>query len=110
MTNSIFESLQIFFFFSLCENVSKVKLEYRFPLNQRMSKLDCYTCVLILCAEESVFNGFQFKRREITHSVKSEEVKVLSPGFLEIILKWSFVANSNLYYGKKSLKIFSPLV
>ena len=40
MTNSIFESLQVFFFFSLCENVSKVKLEYRFPLNQRMSKLD----------------------------------------------------------------------
>ena len=39
MTNSIFESLQIFLFFSLCENVSKVKLECRFPLNQKMSKL-----------------------------------------------------------------------
>ena len=42
MTNYIFESLQILFFFcfSLSENVSKVKLEYRFPLNQRMSKID----------------------------------------------------------------------
>ena len=63
MTNSIFESLRILFFFcfSLSENVSKVKLEYRFPLNQRMSKVDCYTCVLIYVLRSQFSTDFNSK-------------------------------------------------
>ena len=79
MTNSIFKSLRILFFFcfSLSENVSKVKLEYRFPLNQRMSKLDWYTCVLILCAKESVSTDFNSKeeRSSILWRVRGESSK-----------------------------------
>ena len=79
MTNYIFESLQILFFFcfSVRENVSKVKLEYRFPLNQRMSKIDWYTCVLILCAKESVSTDFNSKeeRSSILWRVRGESSK-----------------------------------
>ena len=79
MTNYIFESLQILFFFcfSLSGNVSKVKLEYRFTLNQRMSKIDWYTCVLILCAKESVSTDFNSKeeRSSILWRVRGESSK-----------------------------------